>query len=414
MNTLIILFAQTKGAAIVEILLLLMVAAIIGYITSWLYFRSIYKKRILVVESERHEFNNRIINLNAEISKLNKNNCENIQEIEQLELKVNALRELHKEAVGETDEMKLKKNKAEQLLYNKNEAIIQLIQGKHFLDYNSFGTANEAEKDDLKMISGISPLIEEQLNVLDIYTFRQISKFTYRDIEIINDSIQYFTGRIEKDEWVIQAKELLNSKEIRIQLLEEIRKRKALIHYNRIGIAKIEEADDLTIISGIGGWIKEKLNALDIYTFKQISNFTNHDVQMVTEAIEFFPGRIDRDEWIQQAGELLLKAGKKSVLLKSIEEMKDRVNFDKLGKANLQQANNLTLINGIGIWTEEKLNSLGVYTFKQISKLTQLDVETIAEVLNISTDRIDNHKWISQAAKLANRQYQGAKMFPKN
>ncbi|MBN1767815.1 MAG: hypothetical protein JW842_04830, partial [Prolixibacteraceae bacterium] len=191
MTTLIILFAQTKGVAIIEILLLLLVAAIIGYITSWLYFKSIYKKKMKVLEFERHEFNNRIVNLNAEISKLNKNNGDNIHEIEHLELKVNALRALHNEAVNETDDMKLEMNKAEELLFNKNEAIIQLIQSKHFLDYNSFGTATEADKDDLKMISGISPLIEQQLNVLDIYTFRQISKFTYSDIEIINDSIQY-------------------------------------------------------------------------------------------------------------------------------------------------------------------------------------------------------------------------------
>ena len=49
---------------------------------------------------------------------------------------------------------------------------------------------------------------------------------------------------------------------------ERISERKTHIHYNRIGIAHKEEADDLTIISGIGGWIKEKLNALDIYTFQ--------------------------------------------------------------------------------------------------------------------------------------------------
>jgi predicted flap endonuclease-1-like 5' DNA nuclease len=45
---------------------------------------------------------------------------------------------------------------------------------------------------------------------------------------------------------------------------------------------------------------------------------------------------------------------------------------------------------------------LGIYTFEQISRLTQPDVETIAEVLDISPDRIDRHKWIYQAGKLAN------------
>jgi len=55
----------------------------------------------------------------------------------------------------------------------------------------------------------------------------------------------------------------------------------------------------------IGGWIREKLNALDIFTFRQISNFTKEDIVTVTEAIEYFPGRIERDEWILQARDLI-------------------------------------------------------------------------------------------------------------
>lgn len=400
MTTLIILFAQTKSGAIIEILLLLLVAAIIGYITSWLYYKSIYKKRIEILEFERHEFNNRIVNLNDEISKLNKSISEKELEIEYLKMEANALKALHEEAVHKTDNMKLQNMRTEQLLNNKDEALSQLLQRKHLLDYKSFGTATKEERDDLKMISGIGPLIEERLHTLDIFTFRQISKFTPRDIETIDDTIIYFSGRIEKDEWVAQARELLKSEEIRMELLDKIRERKALIHFNRIGIAKIEEADDLTLISGIGGWIMKKLNALDIYTFKQISKFTEADVQTVTEAIEYFPGRIERDEWILQASELVLKAGKKVELLNSIEAMKERIYFDRLGLAYLHQANNLTLINGIGTWTEERLNMLGIYTFEQISRLSPLDVETIAEILNISPYRINKDKWIDQASEL--------------
>jgi predicted flap endonuclease-1-like 5' DNA nuclease len=413
MSVLIILLAQTKSGAIIEILLLLMVAAIIGYMTSWLYYKSIYKKRIKVLESERHEFNNHIINMNADVSNLKRSLGEKHLEIEYLKMDVNALKALHKEAVNETDDMNLKMKRAEKLLYEQDETLAQLLNDRYLLDYKSFGIATEAEKDDLKMISGIGPLIEGRLHTLDIFTFRQISKFTPRDIEAINKAIIYFSGRIEKDEWVAQAKELLKSEEKRLEFLEKIRKRKALIQYNRIGIAKIEEADDLTVISGIGGWIKEKLNALDIYTFKQISNFTKDDVQTVTEAIEYFPGRIERDEWILQAGELVQKAGEKAELLKNIERKKELINFDRIGIAYLHQANNLTLINGIGIWSEERLNMLGIYTFEQISRLTSPDVKIIAEILNISPDRIDKHKWIEQAGKLVNN-YMSTTMFIKN
>jgi len=404
MSTLIILLAQTKIEATIEILSLLLVAVIIGYITAWLYYKSIYVRKIKAIESAKKELNNRIVNLNTDKSNLHKRLLENSNEMERLTKEVKALKALFAEAVHETDDMILKNKRTEQMLYEKDEALVHIAQRKHLLDYKSFGTATEAEEDDLKMISGIGPFIEERLHALDIYTFRQISKFTAKDIDTINDAIEYFSGRIERDDWIAQARELVHNKNKRTELLKRIRERKPHIYYNRIGIAKKEEADDLTIISGIGGWIKEKLNALDIYTFRQISNFTEEDVQLVTEVIEYFPGRIERDEWILQAQELVRIAGKKSELLKRIRERKERIYYERLGVARKHQANNLTLIKGIGLWIEERLNMLDIYTFEQISKLTPADVETITEILEISPGRIDRDNWVSQARGLAKRE----------
>jgi len=406
MNTLTILLAQTKSGATIEILSLLLVAAIIGYITAWLYYKSIYEKRIEVIENEKHELNNQIVNLNEDKNNLNKSLREKDKEMEHLILEVKALKALQAEAVHETDDMTLKNKRTEQMLDEQDEALVNIAQRKHLLNYKSFGKATEAEKDDLKMISGIGPFVEERLYALDIYTFKQISKFTAKDIATINDAIEYFSGRIERDEWVAQAKELVHSKAKRTELFNRISERKTHIYYDRIGIAKKEEADDLTIISGIGGWIKEKLNVLDIYTFQQISNFTKEDVVAVTEAIEYFPGRIERDEWILQANELVRIAGKKSELLKRIRDRKGRIYYDRLGIAHKYEANNLTLIDGLGLWVEERLNMLGIYTFNQISKLTHTDIETITEVLEIIPGRIEQDNWVGQARDLAKKQIQ--------
>jgi len=403
MSTLIIFLTQTKIIATIEILSLLLVAAIIGYVTAWLYYKSIYIRRIKAIEAEKDELLNHIVILETDKSNLQKSLGEKDNEIQYLYKEVNTLKALHEEAVHKTDEMTLNQARTEQMLFEKDEALVLIAQRKHLLDYKSFGTATEAEKDDLKMISGIGPFIEERLHALDIYTFRQISKFTARDINTINDAIEYFSGRIERDEWVAQARELVISKDKRTERLKQLRERMARIDYNRIGIAKKEEADDLTSISGIGGWIKEKLNVLDIYTLRQISNFTEEDVHTVTEAIEYFPGRIERDEWILQAQELVRIAGRKSELLKRIRERKERIYYDRLGVAHKHQANNLTLIKGIGLWIEERLNILDIYTFEQISKLTPTDVETITEVLEISPGRIDQDDWIGQARELAKK-----------
>ena len=372
MNTLLIFLVQTKSGATIEILSLLLVSGIIGYVTAWLYSKSIYERRIKAIESDRHELNNRIVNLDADLFNLKNSLKEKDYEMEQLAFEVRAL--------------------------------VHSSQRKHLLNYQSFGTATEAEKDNLKMISGIGPVNEASLNELDIYTFKQISKFTAQDIDTINDAIIYFSGRIERDEWVSQAIELLHNQDKRVELFKRISERKSNIQYNRIGIAQKEEADDLTKISGIGGWIKEKLNMLDIYTFRQISNFTKDDIEAVTEAIEYFPGRIERDEWILQARELVRIAGNKSDLLKRIRDRKGRIYFDRLGIAHKHEANNLTLIDGLGLWVEERLNLLGIYTFNQISNLTHEDIETITEVLEIIPGRIEQDNWVGQARKLAEKQ----------
>lgn len=410
MSPIIILIAQTKAGASLEILSLLLVAVIIGYVTAWFYSKSVFAKKLKAVETEKDAVYSENSKLKADKSELFKTIHEREREINQLNKEVQALRALHAEAVHETDEMTLKNKRSEQLLFEKDEALVQISQRKYLLDYESFGMASATDKDDLKMISGIGPFIEERLHTLDIFTFLQISKFTPKDIATINIAIEYFSGRIERDEWVAQAKELVHDEEIRQELLERIRARKTRIYYNRIGLATKEEADDLTIISGIGGWINRKLNALDIYTFLQISKFTEEDVELVTEAIEFFPGRIERDEWIHQAKELVRTEGKKAELINRIRERKQKLYFNRLGVASKYEAHNLTRIKGIGLWMEERLNLLDIYTYEQITKLTKEDVAIIAEILEISPDRIDRDHWISQAHDLVKKELKAEKI----
>ena len=76
------------------------------------------------------------------------------------------------------------------------------------------------------------------------------------------------------------------------------------LDFDRLGKADADSKDDLKLITGVGPFVEEKLNAIGIYTFEQISNFTNEDIKKVTELTKFFPGRIERDDWISQAEKL--------------------------------------------------------------------------------------------------------------
>ena len=150
-----------------------------------------------------------------------------------------------------------------------------------------FLDAPNGEPDDLKKILGIGPVLEEKLNEMGIYHYRQIAEFSDTDIANINTHLN-FPGRIERDEWIPQAKELVSG--------GEGRKLKYLD-------GPEGEPDDLELISGVGPVLETKLNELGIYHFYQIAKFEQRDIDLVGDATAF-PGRIERDEWIAQAKNL--------------------------------------------------------------------------------------------------------------
>ncbi len=84
-------------------------------------------------------------------------------------------------------------------------------------------------------------------------------------------------------------------------------KKETPLNFNRIGIANKADRNDLQKISGIGSFTEIKLNELGIYTYKQISNFTEEDITIITELIKFFPDRIKNDKWVSKAKNLYLE-----------------------------------------------------------------------------------------------------------
>lgn len=84
---------------------------------------------------------------------------------------------------------------------------------------NDFGTMpgtafrfdNEAEppRDDLQRIKGIGPAIERTLNDLGYCSYRQIANMTDDDIARIAARLRGFNGRIQRENWIDQARDLL-------------------------------------------------------------------------------------------------------------------------------------------------------------------------------------------------------------
>jgi NADH-quinone oxidoreductase subunit E len=69
------------------------------------------------------------------------------------------------------------------------------------------GITKPAKIDDLKLISGIGPKIESVLHQLGIYKFEQVGKWKKAERDWVDGYLR-FKGRIERDNWVKQAKAL--------------------------------------------------------------------------------------------------------------------------------------------------------------------------------------------------------------
>ncbi|MDP2122127.1 MAG: hypothetical protein Q8S27_06645 [Hoeflea sp.] len=70
-----------------------------------------------------------------------------------------------------------------------------------------------------------------------------------------------------------------------------------------VEIERPEVPDDLKLISGIGPKLEQVLNGLGVFSFAQIAAWQPEEVAWVDDYLQF-SGRIDRDDWIAQAGQL--------------------------------------------------------------------------------------------------------------
>ena len=64
----------------------------------------------------------------------------------------------------------------------------------------------QGDADDLKKISGVGPKLESTLNEIGVFHFWQIAEWGGDEIEYMDDKLS-FKGRIERDNWIAQAKE---------------------------------------------------------------------------------------------------------------------------------------------------------------------------------------------------------------
>ena len=165
------------------------------------------------------------------------------------------------------------------------------------------------EPDNLKLIRGIGPQNEARLNAIGIDRFAQVAAWTKREQREIGERLS-FPGRIEREEWVKQAKQLAKGKQTEFSTRAgsgRVRTSSGIAASAepgsppaRLDAARGGKPDNLTLIDGVGNAIERKLFKLGIFHFDQMALWTREEGVWVGNEIGF-PGRVERENWVAEA-----------------------------------------------------------------------------------------------------------------
>ncbi|MGL4325001.1 MAG: hypothetical protein ACRCTD_13260 [Beijerinckiaceae bacterium] len=173
------------------------------------------------------------------------------------------------------------------------------------------------QADDLKLIRGIGKQNEGRLHALGIWHFDQIAAWTRENVEWVGSYLA-FPGRIDREDWLTQAKQLAagvtTDFAARVKRGEVSTSRddgslgqanvaalgpdgyEGTRPQNTLSAARKGASDDLKLVNGIGRAIEQKLNAFGIWHFDQIEKMTDEELRFISHWLGF-PGRALRENW---------------------------------------------------------------------------------------------------------------------
>ncbi len=201
--------------------------------------------------------------------------------------------------------------------------------------------------DDLKRIRGIGKQNEGRLHGLGTWHFDQIAAWTKKEVEWVGHFLA-FPGRIEREDWVSQAKVLATGAETefskRVDRGEVATSTDDGSHgQSNVAALKTEDGyegkrpaslvaarngkpEDLKLINGVGVAIEKKLNEAGIWHFDQVAQMSNDELTWVS-AYSGFPGRAMRENWKGDAA--ILAVGGETDHSKAVKASKINISIAK-------------------------------------------------------------------------------------
>lgn len=187
---------------VMQIVICLLIAFILGFLLGWWLRGKRCEQDIGVLNRELREARShgpdievdseRLARLERELDETRRREAERISELERLKASLN----------GDTDPP------AEQGTRGRAQMDADTIDAVQ----PTLLEAPDGNPDDLKLISGIGSRLEQTLNRLGIWHYRQIASLSEENIMWINAKLR-FKGRIQRERWVEQARTLADGGE---------------------------------------------------------------------------------------------------------------------------------------------------------------------------------------------------------
>ena len=206
--------------------------------------------------------------------------------------------------------------------------------------------------DDLKHIRGVGPGLERFLHKRGVFWFRQVATWSQADVNKFEFLLPNFSGRIQRENWVQSARvehykkykvwlgdgePPSESPDLRAQIdqlqaaspqvgeksaeqrsetaaetngeipIETVREQAAdLTHAGDAapsdeGQAVGESPDDLKHIRGVGPALERFLHKRGVFWFRQVATWSQADIEKFEFLLPNFGGRIQRENWVQNA-----------------------------------------------------------------------------------------------------------------
>lgn len=287
--------------------------------------------------------------------------------------------------------------------------------------------------DPLRMIKGVGPRVERDLNELGVFRFKQIAHWSRKNSEAFHKALDQHGVQVDRHRWLPQARDLWPLFDPAIagayRAPEEVdHESKILTEFPGedvvadpdLGIVYPEPpelGDELHRIQGIGPLIQEALHNAGIFRFKQIASWSRLNVIKAGQLVERSPERIANEKWIPQARRLhwevysaspewgsgaptLSDYSRKIQRHYAKETVRPDGDLGVIYKAPPEYPDGLTQIRGVSEELAEKLNSLGVWRFRQVADWSEANVRAFANRLGVARDRIYQEYWIPQAWEL--------------